>query len=484
MNTSSSLLDSVRAHLTAGRVREGVADAFRALQADPGNQTIKRVLAQSLRRHSTVVAPDQAPLVHRLLKDSNVSPEDVSAAGWYLARQCGRLFATDDGAGMAQHLEDDVFAQDLLGETYVNDLEAERKLTALRRWLLLSGRWRDFPRSAAAFVDQARHNGGAWLFDGEERARLNADGGSPFVQAYGLDTSSRPASGGFDHPTTKAVAEQYENWPYPTWTRLTQPIPKSLAEQVKAIDPEGPDFPERPKILIAGCGTGREAALIALRHPDARVTAIDISQASLAYARERSADLGLSDIAFHQLDLHRAAELGIRFDAIFTSGVLHHLPDPEAGWAALVATLAPGGVMKVMLYSKVARMRIQAARVLLADFASRQIDADLLRAVRAKLIAMPQKFGTTSGDFFTLGGVRDLLLHSHEDPFTVARIGRALDALGLKLLQFRLPTDAERARYRNAYPDDPLFRDMAAWSSLEKEKPFLFGAMYDFWCRK
>ena len=80
MNTSSSLLDSVRAHLTAGRVREGVADAFRALQADPGNQTIKRVLAQSLRRHSTVVAPDQAPLVPSPSVKTRIRPVVVPLA--------------------------------------------------------------------------------------------------------------------------------------------------------------------------------------------------------------------------------------------------------------------------------------------------------------------------------------------------------------------------------------------------------------------
>jgi SAM-dependent methyltransferase len=482
--STSSPLDSVREHLAAGEPREALRDALRAWDVEPENPAIKHLIARTLRRYPTAATPEQAGQVHRLLKDPRVSPEDVSAAGWHLARQTHALFATDDAATMARHLEGDDFARDLLHETYVNDLDAETKLTALRRWLLLSRRWQDFPRSTVALVTQAQHNAGAWLFDDEERARLGAEPDSLFAKAYGTGSVSRRANENLGHATTTAVAEQYENWPYPAWTRITWQAPKSLVDDVKAIDPDGPDLPDAPQILIAGCGTGREAALVASKYPSATITAIDLSETSLAYGRARRAELGLSRISFRQLDLHRAGELGVRFDAIFASGVLHHLPDPEAGWAALAKTLAPSGVMKVMLYSSLARLRIRAARSFIADFADRPISADLLRAVRARLMATPQKYGVGSRDFFTLGGVHDLLLHSHEDPFTVTRIGRALKTLGMKLVRFELPNDAEQALYRESHPNDPMFRNMDAWAALEKDNPFLFGGMYDFWCRK
>ncbi len=59
------------------------------------------------------------------------------------------------------------------------------------------------------------------------------------------------------------------------------------------------------------------------------------------------------------MDLHDVAALGRPFDGqILCSGVLHHLPDPERGWAALNAALKPGGVMRIMrVYSKIARLR-------------------------------------------------------------------------------------------------------------------------------
>ena len=44
-------------------------------------------------------------------------------------------------------------------------------------------------------------------------------------------------------------------------------------------------LPVEANMLIAGCGTGRQAAGVALLYPDATVTAIDVSEVSLDYAR-------------------------------------------------------------------------------------------------------------------------------------------------------------------------------------------------------
>ena len=46
-----------------------------------------------------------------------------------------------------------------------------------------------------------------------------------------------------------------------------------------------------PEILVAGCGTS-QAARYALREPDARITAIDISETSLRHTRERVVGVG------------------------------------------------------------------------------------------------------------------------------------------------------------------------------------------------
>jgi SAM-dependent methyltransferase len=283
--------------------------------------------------------------------------------------------------------------------------------------------------------------------------------------------------GGDENP----VARQYETWPYPEWSRITLPEPTTLPRVVAPLDPGGAALPEAAELLIAGCGTGREAATAALRYPDARVTAIDVSEASLDYARARCGSLGID---FRRLDLRQVEALGRNFDAIFCSGVLHHLPDPEAGWRALTKVVKPGGVMRVLLYSRLGRLKIGAAKAMIADLLGGTEDDRLLRAVRRRLLEKAPGLLADMRDFYTLAGVHDLLLNRHEDPFDIPRIQRALDDLGLRLLTINFPIAAAEAQYRRDHPHDPHRRDLAAIGAFEQRNPFLFRSMYDFWCRK
>ncbi len=353
--------------------------------------------------------------------------------------------------------------------------------------------------TVAALSAQARHNGGAGC---STRKSVPVSPPSPTRPLPKPIASRRPSPRprtALRDAVTDAVAEQYEAWPYPRWTRVTRRAPKQLAEVIRELDPVGPETipreygsstpsgPRRyraPEILIAGCGTGREIAFHRVRYPDAKITAIDISGESLRYAADRLARIGLSGAETVQHDLHDVTSLGRRFDFISCIGVLHHLPDPEKGWAALAGVLKPGGVMQIMLYSAAARLRVQALRAGFADLLQGPMNDDLLREARRRAMARNAKGMLSSKDFFTLAGVHDLLLHRHEDTFDVRRIGRALDTLELDLLAFRLPNRHRCARYRAAHPHDPLFRDRAAWEALEKAEPTLFSGMYEFWCRK
>ena len=84
------------------------------------------------------------------------------------------------------------------------------------------------------------------------------------------------------------------------------------------------------EILVAGCGTS-QAARYALREPDARITAIDISDTSLRYTRELQRKYRLENLELHQLSIENVGELGRTFDQVVCTGVLHHLPDPDVG---------------------------------------------------------------------------------------------------------------------------------------------------------
>lgn len=458
-----------------GAVLDGLRPRLAAETADAASRVRA---ARLLTKLEQPLAPAQADVLRMLAVDPAVDPIPVARAGWDLIAAAGRL-PTADEAGAAA-LESDFLALALLAETSVAHPQAERALSGMRRWLLLAGRAGDFPRATAAFVAQARRNGGAWPFDAEETARLTP--AEPLADAYRPPRPIPKAAGAFGSPVVEAIAEHYEEWPYPVWERVMDPGDEDLASLLASLGPGAPTLPESPEILVAGCGGGRETMLIALRAPRARITAVDLSSASLAYAAERCARLG--NVTFEQRDLHRVGELGRTFDLISCSGVIHHLPDPEAGWRALVEVLKPGGVISVMVYSKLARMRVKAARRRIADLLDRPIDGDLMREARARLLTDPPHPLAYADDFASLGGLRDLLLHHHEDNFDVPRVRRGVEALGLEFLGFQLPGGERRARYRADNPHDPWFRDYDAWAAAEWREPDLFAGMYRFWCRK
>jgi len=487
MTSLAETIGAARALDEEGRPADALELAWTALERAPDDLDAKRLVAALLKREPGLAVSDRREALERLLSDPDVDPVQVAPAGWRsLLAEWGSLAdpSAEPGA-LARAVESGTLALRLLGETHVTVLDAEIVLTRLRRWLLLSGRWREFPRLTAALAAQAVHNGGAWPFDDDEREALDLDPGAAMAVAYRPPRPAPAPTAEFIHPVTRRVADQYRIWPYPTWSRVAAVAPTTIDRFLAKFDGgRATGLPVAGEVLVAGCGTGREAAINALRFPGSNVTGIDVSEASLAYAAERCRVLGLQRIDFRLLDLHKVGELGRAFDYIIASGVLHHLPDPEAGWARLAEVLSPGGAMQVMLYSKIARLNVRAAQSLIADLRDRPVDDDLLREVRRRLIDKGRRLIAGSTDFYSLAGVHDLLLHRHEDAFDVPRIVRALDSLGLELLAFDLPTPLARARYRREHPHDPHFRDTAAWGALEKRQPSLFSGMYKFWCRK
>ena len=111
------------------------------------------------------------------------------------------------------------------------------------------------------------------------------------------------------------------------------------------------------EILIAGCGTS-QAARYALREPDARITAIDVSDTSLRHTRDLQRKYSLENLELHQLPIERVEEIGRTFDLVVCTGVLHHLPDPDYGLCALRDVLRPSGAMRLMVYARYGRAGI------------------------------------------------------------------------------------------------------------------------------
>ena len=233
------------------------------------------------------------------------------------------------------------------------------------------------------------------------------------------------------------------------------------------VDPAKLAAPDAPDILIAGCGTGRHAAITAQLQPRGRILAVDVSRASLAHAARRCRELGLANIRFAQADILELGTVEERFDLIECSGVLHHMQDPLAGWKVLVSLLRPGGFMKLGLYSELARRHIVVARELVQGLE--------VREARARILALPAdhpaRAATKLRDFYTVSGTRDLILHVQEHRFTIDAIGEAIEELGLEFLGFEIP-------------GQKLAMSLDEWKAYEAAAPDTFASMYQFWVRK
>jgi ubiquinone/menaquinone biosynthesis C-methylase UbiE len=105
------------------------------------------------------------------------------------------------------------------------------------------------------------------------------------------------------------------------------------------------------KVLEIGCGIGTDTTNFA--RAGARVTAVDLSRASLDIARRRADIYGVGDrITFHHANAESLADaVPIEaHDLIYSFGVIHHTPRPERALAQMRAFLHPGGIMKIMVY--------------------------------------------------------------------------------------------------------------------------------------
>src|SRR6185369_441356 len=62
-------------------------------------------------------------------------------------------------------------------------------------------------------------------------------------------------------------------------------------------------YPAGATVLEAGCGVGAQTLTLARRSPQARFTSIDVSAQSLAEARRRADDAGITNVGFREADI-------------------------------------------------------------------------------------------------------------------------------------------------------------------------------------
>jgi Tfp pilus assembly protein PilF/2-polyprenyl-3-methyl-5-hydroxy-6-metoxy-1,4-benzoquinol methylase len=285
------------------------------------------------------------------------------------------------------------------------------------------------------------------------------------------------------------VSQQYEENPYPRWVNTglvlnPAPISKAIKEQKLRLFDKVINVVDAPNILVAGCGTGQHSISTAARFKNAKVLAIDLSLSSLSYAERKTRELGFQNIDYMQADILDLDKLNRKFDIIESSGVLHHMDKPMAGWKILTDCLKPGGLMRIGLYSELARQHILKIR---KEIKLTGIGASTaaIKSFRSDLINSNEehhKRTQSTIDFFSLSELRDLLFHVQEHRFTIPQIKDCLSKLDLKFCGFETNEIVWDFKLKNTGIDDPYNLDK--WHLYEKANPHSFYGMYQFWCQK
>jgi SAM-dependent methyltransferase/uncharacterized protein YbaR (Trm112 family) len=131
------------------------------------------------------------------------------------------------------------------------------------------------------------------------------------------------------------------------WKRYSTLDERYRAQFLDWIRPVEPRFFEGKTVLEGGCGKGRHTALAA-EFGARDVVAIDLGEAAeVAYANAGQHPA----VHIVQADLNHPPVKRV-FDYAFSVGVLHHLPDPERGFRALVSRLRPGGHISAWVYGR------------------------------------------------------------------------------------------------------------------------------------
>ena len=107
-------------------------------------------------------------------------------------------------------------------------------------------------------------------------------------------------------------------------------------------------YPAGCKVLEAGCGVGAQTIILARNSPDAKFTAVDLSEESLRAARERVSSQGFTNVTFHRGDIFHLPYEDDSFDHLFLCFVLEHLPNPIEALLCLRRVLKRGGTITVI----------------------------------------------------------------------------------------------------------------------------------------
>ena len=256
-----------------------------------------------------------------------------------------------------------------------------------------------------------------------------------------------------DHETVEGFGDEWVRFDQ---SELPEHDHKALFKSYFSVFPWH-SLPKNAEGFDLGCGSGRWAKLVAQRV--GRLHCIDPSVA-LDVARKNLAQLG--NCAFHSATVDAMPIEDASMDFGYSLGVLHHVPDTQAGIDACVRKLKPGAPFLVYLYyafdnrplwfraiwrlSNVLRLAVSRLPHGLRYFSS-QIIAFLIYLPLAKFSWAVEKTGVNVSNF-PLSAYRSLSFYTMrtdaldrfgtrlEQRFTLQKIKAMMEQAGLERVEF------------------------------------------------
>ena len=292
-----------------------------------------------------------------------------------------------------------------------------------------------------------------------------------------------------ENEVSKKVRLQYEKNPYPRWRYTYKILPDNfvswLNQEIKPNHIELNYKLNNFDILVAGCGTGSHI-LSTSRYKNSKIVGVDLSLASLGYAKRKVEELGIKNIEFLHADILQLNKLNKKFDIIESAGTLHHMRDPIEGFKVLYDLLKPNGFLRIGLYSEIARTHIVEAREIIKKRkiigSNENIKKFRQEIINEKLGKNLQKVFNTR-DFYSLSMVRDLFFHVQELRFTIPQISKIINDFNLEFLGF-YNKDSYKRKFSRMFPEDIKNLSLDNWDQFEKGNPDSFFNMYQFWMKK
>lgn len=180
-------------------------------------------------------------------------------------------------------------------------------------------------------------------------------------------------------------------------------------------------IPATARIVEVGCGTGQMSLYLA--RAQRIVIGADLSREALRMAASAAKRFGLDRVRFVETDLHRPGLRPASFDVVYSSGVLHHTPDPSVSFTRLVRLARPGGTIVVGLYNAFARIPLRLRRLVARLSGYRLIPFDSVVADRQHQKERREAW------------VRDQYHHPEEHRHTLAEVQRWFSANGVEYLR-------------------------------------------------